>query len=95
MFDSDSTAPLDGDGGGLSGGSVAAGLGAVLDAFGELTGCDRATLDELVGRVRPCEQLSARRLLDRIDAAERLAHGVQAFQVGDLAAFGTARDRGD
>ncbi|MBA2507257.1 MAG: DUF222 domain-containing protein [Nocardioidaceae bacterium] len=95
MFDGDSTAPLDGDGGGLSGGSVAAGLGAVLDAFGELTGCDRATLDELVGRVRPCEQLSARRLLDRIDAAERLAHGVQAFQVRDLAAFGTARDRGD
>lgn len=90
MFDSDPTAPHD-----PCGGVVGAGLGVVLEGFCALTGCDRAGLEQLVGRVRPGGRLSARGLLDRIAAAERLTHAVQAFQVGDLAAFDTARGHAD
>ncbi len=63
----------------------------VLDAFAEVTGCDRLGLAAFVGEVRESGELKPKSLVDRIAAKERLAQAVQATQAHDLAAFAEAR----
>lgn len=64
----------------------------MLDAFAEVTGCDRAALGELVGHVPAPESLTAHDLIDRVAAQERLAQAAQAAQACDLAALAESVD---
>ena len=74
----------------LEGGFDDSGFGVLLDAFAELTGCDKAALGQMV-RVPGSDRLSPKQLLDRIAVQENAANAIQAAQARDLEAFARAR----